>query len=181
MIRSAGFPACMAAKTPPRMPSGTRMMNARNASLNDWTMAVAIMSPTGRLKANEVPRSPWSTSPIQVVYCVSSGSLAPSSSLSASTASCDANGPSIDRPGLPGRMCVPMKIRTDRTHSVTSPRARRRAMKRNKRKVHRARRRSSPGPAQSFQAGRPAWSTHTWLMAVVRTPLTPARVAERKL
>ena len=41
-----------------------------------------------------------------------------------------ANGPSIDRPGLPGRMCVPMKIRTDRTQRVTSPSARRRAMKR---------------------------------------------------
>ena len=133
MIRSTGFPACSAANTPPRMPSGTRMTNARNASLSDWAMAVAIMSPTGRLKANEVPRSPCRTSPIQVVYCVSSGSLAPSSSFRASTASCDANGPSIDRPGLPGRMCVPKKIRIDRTQSVTSPSARRRAMKRNTR------------------------------------------------
>ena len=181
MTRSSGFPTCRAAITPPRMPSGTRMTNAIRASLNDWVMAVASMSPTGRLKANEVPRSPCRTSPIQFVYWVRSGSLAPSSSLRALTASSDAYGPSIDRPGLPGRNMRPDEDQ-DRQHPEGDESECEAAGDEAEHEMRRARRRQPPpGPDQSFQAGRPDWSTQTWLMAVVRTPVTPARVAERKL
>ena len=47
MMRSRGLPTLSAATTPPRMPSGTTMMNARIASFSELTSALPRIGPIG--------------------------------------------------------------------------------------------------------------------------------------
>ena len=128
MNRSRNLPSWRAANTPPRIASGTTMMNASTASLAEFLIAGPITSPTGRRNACDSPKSPVRTPPIQSRYCVTSGRSVPSSSLSAATARASANGPRTRRPTSPGRTADMAKMTTLRMKSVTRPRATRLAM-----------------------------------------------------
>src|SRR5918998_3745582 len=82
--RSRKLPSWIAAVTPPAIASGTTITNASSASLPEATSGSNRTSDTGRFWTDS-PRSPVTKFENQSQYWVSSGSLAPSSSFSAST------------------------------------------------------------------------------------------------
>jgi hypothetical protein len=58
MIRSRTLPSCSAATTPPKIESGTTMMNASSASFAEWPSAGQSTSEMGWRVDTDVPMSP---------------------------------------------------------------------------------------------------------------------------
>ena len=97
-------------------------MNATSASFSELMSAGSSRSQAGTCFVPDIPRSPCRSPPAQSVYWTKSGRFVPSCSLSASTDSWVANGPSTARPTLPGRMVEIAKTITLRRKSVISAR-----------------------------------------------------------
>ena len=158
--------------TPPKIASGTTMMNASSASLAEATSASPRTSDTGGRWPTDSPRSPVRKLVIQSQYCTISGRSVPSSSLSSSTDAWSANGPRIRRATSPGSTWAARKITMLRMNSVIRPRP-----------MRFARKRAMAGPAARVPACRqafcPAWVMSTWPMADTSTPATVGFVAVR--
>src|SRR3954451_15721935 len=139
MMRSLGRPSCSEANTPPRIASGTTMMNASTASLAEWASAGQMMLDTDWPMATEVPMSPCRRPVIQSQYWAKTDWSVPSLWLSASTACWEASGPRTRRPTSPGSTCAPKNTPTLSSHSVIRPRRTRLPMKRVMASGHQAR------------------------------------------
>ena len=78
MMRSGALPTWSAARTPPRMLSGTMSTNATMASSSDFPIAAEMNGSTGARNWYDVPMSPWTKPEIQSQYWVRSGRSTPS-------------------------------------------------------------------------------------------------------
>ena len=78
MMRSTGRPTWRAAKTPPRIPSGTTMAKATSPSRAEFASAVPMSGATGTRRVKDMPMSPVTKWLIQSQYCTSSGRSTPS-------------------------------------------------------------------------------------------------------
>ena len=121
IVRSIGLPAFSAATTPPMIPSGTTMTNAKIASFSERPSALVRIGPIGAWYWYDVPGK-WL---IQCQYWVRIGLSTPSWWSSAWTALGAASGPRIERPGSLGRTWPRKNTITLRSHSVISARPRR--------------------------------------------------------
>ena len=126
--RSAKVLRRRAANMPAAMASGMVITRARAASLADRPSAGQSSSVTGTRYWKDSPQSNVTTFFSSRPYWVRSGSSVPSSSLSASTVSWEANGPSTLRPTSPGNTLTIRKTIVASRNSVRTERATRRMM-----------------------------------------------------